>query len=476
MSGHPVGVAAGRLVPPARYRHPGDVIRLIAGSAVLGCSLAASAAARRWLLGPAVPVTGGLGSGLAGRVLTGLVQVACVAAAVLVVAAALRRRRFRLLGGLAVAAAVAAGIVAGIFWLLGGQHPDALTDNLARGSWLASAAFPQPAVIAGAVAVIVAASPWMSRPWRRAAWLALLLVAAARIVTGTILPMELIIAIATGVMVGAGVLVAFGVPDQRVGAGEIAGALRSAGLPVETVRAAEVKAKGSRPFAAAGPDGLRWFIKAMGSDQRDADLLYRAYRAVRLRNVGDTRPAATLFQAVEHQALAGVMAERAGVVVPGVDRVVKAGGDTAFWLTFITVGELAKWAVVRKWGQDRRWYLDAWTAGRPVIPTTPRSPGCGVSWLGRPSRGQLPADGDGFLDRGQRPPAAGWCRVNHFAAGAVVPGVSAGCGGGAWITRRSVMLASVLSLAAAFSGAGPASALVVPAHGGGSRLSLAITA
>ena len=118
-------------------------------------------------------------------------------------------------------------------------------------------------------------------------------------------------------------------PDQRLGAGEIAEALRSAGLPAETVRAAEVKAKGSRPFAAAGPDGRRWFIKALGSDQRDADLLYRAYRAVRLRNVGDTRPAATLFQAVEHQGMAGVMAERAGVLVPGVDRVIKAGGDTA---------------------------------------------------------------------------------------------------------------------------------------------------
>ena len=198
MSRHPVAVAAGRLVPATRYRHPGDVIRLIAGAAVLGCSLAASAGARRWLLGPAAPVTGGLGSGAASPVLTGLVQVACVAAAALVIAATLRRRRFRLLGGLAAAAAVAAGIVAGIIWLLGGQHPDALTDTLTRGSWLASAAFPGPAVIAGAVAVIVAASPWMSRPWRRAAWLALLLVAAARILTGTILPMELIIAIATG--------------------------------------------------------------------------------------------------------------------------------------------------------------------------------------------------------------------------------------------------------------------------------------
>jgi undecaprenyl-diphosphatase len=89
-----------------------------------------------------------------------------------------------------------------------------------------------------------------------------------------------------------------------------------------------VVSKGSLPFAAAGADGQRWFIKALGSDQRDADLLYRAYRAVRLRNVGDTRPALSLFQAVEQQALAGVMAERAGVTVPRVDRLIRAG-DTA---------------------------------------------------------------------------------------------------------------------------------------------------
>ena len=88
-------------------------------------------------------------------------------------------------------------------------------------------------------------------------------------------------------------------------------------------------ARGSRKFAAAGADGQRWFVKAVGLDQRDADLLYRGYRAVRLRNVGDTRPEASLFQAVEHQALVGVMAERAGVLVPGVDHVIKADDGTA---------------------------------------------------------------------------------------------------------------------------------------------------
>ncbi len=38
------------------------------------------------------------------------------------------------------------------------------------------------------------------------------------------------------------------------------------------------------------------------------------------------------------------------------------------WLTFVTVGELAKWMVVRRWGECRRGRLEAWTARRPVIP------------------------------------------------------------------------------------------------------------
>jgi len=356
MSGHPVVAAAERLLPSSRYRNPGDVIRLIAGGVLLLVSLVASAAARRWLLGSAAPVAGGVGSG-PDAVLTGIVQVACVAAAALVVAATLWHRRFRLLLGLAAGAVLAAGVTAGVLVLLGGHHPAALTDHLARGSWLASAAFPGPLVFAAATAVIVAASPWLSRPWRRTAWLTLLLIVVIRLVTGTALPMELLLAFATGLTVGAAVLVAFGAPDRRIGADGIAEALRAAGLPAESVWPADVVSKGSRPFAAAGADGQRWFIKALGSDQRDADLLYRAYRAVRLRNVGDTRPALSLFQAVEQQALAGVMAERAGVTVPGVDRLIRVG-DTALlvmeWvdgtpLERLPAGQISDDLLIRLW-------------------------------------------------------------------------------------------------------------------------------
>src|SRR5262249_62034942 len=106
-------------------------------------------------------------------------------------------------------------------------------------------------------------------------------------------------------------------------------ALGSAGLPVSLVAPAAVPAKGSRPFTAVAEDGTHLFIKVLGSDQRDADLLYRGYRFVRLRGLGDTRPAASLIQGAEPRALVAVMAERGGVAVPSVREGVKTGGGAA---------------------------------------------------------------------------------------------------------------------------------------------------
>ena len=311
---HPSGRRpAGHLLSSSRYRHPGDVIRLISAAFLLACSLAVSWVAFRRLLGPAASVPGGArpgrrrhhrpgGGGLpgrGGRSGRGHAAQAPVPAAT----------------GLAAGAVAAAGLAAAIFALFGGPRPAALTADLARGSWVASARVPRPGAVRvggrrGRVRRAVA-----SLPWRRAAWLTLLLAAAARIVVGTALPMELILALAAGVTVGAAVLVTFGVPDRRIGTRRDRGGAAARGsCRCTSVRLAEAETRGSRKFAAVAADGRRLLIKALGSDQRDADLLYRAYRAVRLRNVGDTRPAASLFEAVERQALVGVMAERAGVL------------------------------------------------------------------------------------------------------------------------------------------------------------------
>src|ERR1022692_1817390 len=322
--GEPKTPPRGQILPSTRYRHPGDVIRLIAAALVLAVA-AVIAALFPALLRPAAAAITAVGPATAaGQVLTGLVQVAIAAAALVLLVAALRYRRFRVLVTVAGGFAAAAALMAGITYLAGPGGSAALPAGLRQGSWLTGAGFPDPAVLAGLAAVAVAAAPWLSRPWRRASWAPLLLIGAARLITGGLLPLQLVLALAAGVTVGAGLLVVFGVPDRRMGPAGVAAALRAGGVPVSQVTGPLRAAKGSRPFEATTGDGNGLFVKVFGSDQRDADLLYRAWRGIRLRGVGDTRPAASLFKAVEHEALLGVMAERAGVAVPHVGQVIKA--------------------------------------------------------------------------------------------------------------------------------------------------------
>ena len=325
----------GRVLAPTRYRHPGDVIRLIAAALVLAVAVVIAMLLPA-LLRPAAAVTGVGPATAAGQVLTGLVQVMIAAAALVLLAAALRYRRFRVLATVAGGFAAAAALMAGITYLAGPGGP--VPAGLRQGSWLAGAGFPDPAVLAGLAAVAVAAAPWLSRPWRRASWATLLLIGAARLVTGGLLPLQLVLALAAGVTVGAGLLVAFGVPDRRMGPAGVAAALRAGGVPVSQVTGPLRAAKGSRPFEATTGDGNGLFVKVFGSDQRDADLLYRAWRGIRLRGVGDTRPAASLFKAVEHEALLGVMAERAGVAVPHVGQVIRAGDGSVLLTMDLVAG------------------------------------------------------------------------------------------------------------------------------------------
>ena len=332
-AGGPKTRPRGRVLAPTRYRHPGDVIRLIAAALVLAVAVVIAMLLPA-LLRPAAAVTGVGPATAAGQVLTGLVQATIAAAALVLLVAALRYRRFRVLATVAGGFAAAAALMAGITYLAGPGGP--APAGLRQGSWLAGAGFPDPAVLAGLAAVAVAAAPWLSRPWRRASWATLLLIGAARLIAGGLLPLQL--ALATGVTVGAGLLVAFGVPDRRMGPAGVAAALRAGGVPVSQVTGPLRAAKGSRPFEATTGDGNGLFVKVFGSDQRDADLLYRAWRGIRLRGVGDTRPAASLFKAVEHEALLGVMAERAGVAVPHVGQVIRAGDGSVLLTMDLVAG------------------------------------------------------------------------------------------------------------------------------------------
>ncbi|WP_372440307.1 lysylphosphatidylglycerol synthase domain-containing protein [Geodermatophilus bullaregiensis] len=68
----------------------------------------------------------------------------------------------------------------------------------------------------------------------------------------------------------------------------------------------------------------------MGADNRAADLLFRAYRFLRLRDVGDERPFSSLRRTVEHEALVSLLARDAGARTPRLRTVAPVGRDS--WL------------------------------------------------------------------------------------------------------------------------------------------------
>lgn len=43
---------------------------------------------------------------------------------------------------------------------------------------------------------------------------------------------------------------------------------------------------------------------------------------------------------------------------------------TQVGITFVTLGELTRWATLRQWGPVRRAELDGWLADRPTLPYT----------------------------------------------------------------------------------------------------------
>jgi hypothetical protein len=90
-----------RLLSPARYRHPGDMIRLIIAGLVLAAALAITAVTHATNVdASAVAVSAVAPSTLAGWVLGGVVQALFAAAAVAAFLVTLRYHRYRLLGGL----------------------------------------------------------------------------------------------------------------------------------------------------------------------------------------------------------------------------------------------------------------------------------------------------------------------------------------------------------------------------------------
>jgi undecaprenyl-diphosphatase len=234
--------------------------------------------------------------------------------------AAVLVRRWRLVRDVALA-----GVVA---WVLGGLVARMTHD---AGVWsslhltLDLTDLPRyPAVRLGvAVAMVVVAAPHLTRPVRRIGQVLVGLIAIGALYLGRAAPTDLVLALVLGWGVAALVRYAFGTPDGRPTAADVAAGLAQLGIPVATVVERPHQRVGRAEFLAHGADGdLR--VAALGRDEADAQLVARAGRAVMLKDA----PQAVLLtrhQQVVHEAYVQLLVAEAGAHVPAVVRAANAG-------------------------------------------------------------------------------------------------------------------------------------------------------
>ena len=250
------------------------------------------------------------------RVLEGIAEilVTIVSLGVLVVPFVLKR--YRLLGYIIVADLLS-GLLVGlaVAWL---DHDATkqVANEVARRAGLHLDGSLTPAGMASLAASFVILAPFVSARWRRAGAVIVAVFVTMRIVLSVELPAELFLAVAIGAATGAGVLLAFGRPDQHPTMAAIASSLGAAGMSVVSLEPLAVDSRKSRAYVATLTDGQRLHAKVLSPEERSADLLFRIYRYLRLKNVGDERPFRSLRRAVEREALVALQARDVGVRTP----------------------------------------------------------------------------------------------------------------------------------------------------------------
>jgi uncharacterized membrane protein YbhN (UPF0104 family)/membrane-associated phospholipid phosphatase/tRNA A-37 threonylcarbamoyl transferase component Bud32 len=303
-------------------RHPGDVLRVMAGSVVVmvGGVLARQAPVARLeadlfrvlndLPDAAVAV---LGPVMALATLPGAAAVALVAL--------LARRRLR--PALDIVVAVVAGSLVGdvVRQVVERTRPGTLLAQVAvRGPVDTLLAYPSGhTTIAAAMAGAV--GPFLPRRARRAAWVVVWVVAAGRLYVGAHLPLDVLGGAALGWALSAALHLVLGAPGGEVTVEQVRRWLADRGFEPSRVRAVISDARSSFPFFSSSSRG-ELFIKAVGREQREADLLWKAWRRLRFRDVEDETAFVTAKQAVEHEAVVTLLAGQAGVRTP---RVVTVG-------------------------------------------------------------------------------------------------------------------------------------------------------
>ena len=302
------------------------------------------------------------------------------------------RRRFRLFGMLILAALVAQTLTSVLNDLIvKNLGTPELLAAIHRPEWLKEAVSisgsTSSTFVAGMVSTVVLGSPWINRAWRRVGWTVVVISIAFRIAAAQGGPLDIVLALGAGVVGGSAVLLVFGAPNKRPRGPAVVAAMARAGVPLARLSRAGVDARSSTPYFGETGDGRELFIKVLGRDERSADLMFRVYRFLRLKDVGDRGPFSSLQRMVEHEALVALYANDVGILTPRLV-VATSAGDEGFLLAYErTLGDsldrVPDEAITRR-GPDQHLAGRGGDAHPPHRPPRP-APGQRHAGAGRPA-------------------------------------------------------------------------------------------
>jgi undecaprenyl-diphosphatase len=304
---------------PAQWlRGPGDVIRLLVALLTTGIAVVILVWAPR--------TAGGLQDDVLAlepnlpdfvlQVVYGVYAVLLIALPVVLLVWVIRRRHWRLLALYFITTTVASLVFDVLDSWISSRLPALPADSGQSEILTLLDPTNDLAWVAFFAAGLAVTRPWINSRWYRLGWVLALCIIPARLLLGAGAPSGQLFALAAGWAIGCLALLVVGTPNQSPSAETIVRGLTLSGIALTSLHRAGVDARGSTPYFASADDGRRYFVKVLGRNERNADLLFRVYRYVRLQNVGDEAPFSSLRRAVEHEAMSSVWAQRAGVTTP----------------------------------------------------------------------------------------------------------------------------------------------------------------
>jgi uncharacterized membrane protein YbhN (UPF0104 family)/tRNA A-37 threonylcarbamoyl transferase component Bud32 len=291
--------------PGRRNRRTIDSVFLLGAAVVIGLSavIASSAEAQDRDVAQALITVFGWAGALWRAAYFGVLGLAVV-----LVFEVLLRRRWDLVRDILVALA---GVVAAAFLLSGFVESDWFPLKV---HLLARWGYPELR-LASAIAVVVVIFPELMRSIRVLAGVLIPLASFGVVILGAARPSDSLGGLALGLGAGALARLLFGTAAGVPPTGQVRASLAALGVNLRDLRPASSQHVGSAEYVGHDAEGGPLKARVLGRDAQDTQRLAREWRQLSYKDPPRSAPTGRLEQ-VEHQALATLLAAKAGVRVP----------------------------------------------------------------------------------------------------------------------------------------------------------------